>query len=229
MAILRKEKREHYTVIDNSVFMDYSLSFKAKGLLCQMLSLPDGWSFSIEGLTRLASDGRDSVAKALKELETAGYFRREDVRNCGKYQGIEYIIAEKPFTEKPLTEKPITENPRQLNTKELSTKESTTKDNKRFTPPSRQEVQEYIAEKGYSVDAERFIDYYTSNGWKVGKNHMKDWKATVRNWERNNGNDFRSGGNQSRRVRESGGSRKADNERVATGFIPMAGGIPFDE
>lgn len=63
--------------------------------------------------------------------------------------------------------------------------------NKRFTPPSREEVQAYIAEKGYRVDAERFIDYYTSNGWKVGKNPMKDWKAAVRTWERNgydNGN-----------------------------------------
>lgn len=57
--------------------------------------------------------------------------------------------------------------------------------NKRFKPPSREEVQAYILEKGYRVDAERFIDYYTSNGWKVGKNPMKDWKAAVRTWARN--------------------------------------------
>ena len=55
---------------------------------------------------------------------------------------------------------------------------------KRFSPPTREEVQAYISEKGLNVDAERFIDYYTANGWKVGKNSMKDWKATVRNWGR---------------------------------------------
>lgn len=55
---------------------------------------------------------------------------------------------------------------------------------KRFTPPSLEEVEAYCRERGNSVDAERFIDYYTSNGWKVGKNTMKDWKAAVRTWEK---------------------------------------------
>ncbi len=53
---------------------------------------------------------------------------------------------------------------------------------KRFTKPTLEEVKAYIDEKGYSVDAERFINYYESNGWKVGRNPMKDWQATVRNW-----------------------------------------------
>ena len=57
---------------------------------------------------------------------------------------------------------------------------------KRFTPPTLEEVKTYCAERNNNVDAERFIDHYTSNGWKVGKNSMKDWKATVRTWERNN-------------------------------------------
>ena len=55
---------------------------------------------------------------------------------------------------------------------------------KRFVPPSRQEVAAYCEEKGYKLDIERFIDYYTANGWMVGKNKMKDWKAAVRNWNR---------------------------------------------
>lgn len=54
----------------------------------------------------------------------------------------------------------------------------------RFSPPSVEDVREYCKENGYDVDAERFVDYYTSNGWKVGKNHMKDWKAAVRSWNR---------------------------------------------
>lgn len=54
----------------------------------------------------------------------------------------------------------------------------------RFAPPSLEDVQAYCIERNNNVDAQRFIDYYTSNGWKVGKNSMKDWKAAVRNWER---------------------------------------------
>lgn len=56
---------------------------------------------------------------------------------------------------------------------------------KRFVPPTLEEVQAYCKERRNSVDAEKFIDYYTSNGWCVGKNKMKDWKAAVRTWERN--------------------------------------------
>ena len=64
-------------------------------------------------------------------------------------------------------------------------KESVKKKAGAFSPPTKQEVEEYIKEKGYkNVDIERFIDYYESNGWMVGRNKMKDWRATVRNWAR---------------------------------------------
>ena len=56
---------------------------------------------------------------------------------------------------------------------------------KRFSPPTLEEVKAYCIERNNNVDAEHFIDYYTSNGWLVGKNKMKDWKAAVRTWERN--------------------------------------------
>lgn len=55
-----------------------------------------------------------------------------------------------------------------------------------FSPPSVDDVREYCREKGYNVDPERFVDYYTSNGWMVGRNRMKDWKSAVRNWDRKN-------------------------------------------
>ena len=57
---------------------------------------------------------------------------------------------------------------------------------KRFSPPTLDDVTAYCQERNNGVDPQRFIDYYTANGWKVGKNPMKDWKATVRTWERNN-------------------------------------------
>lgn len=54
----------------------------------------------------------------------------------------------------------------------------------RFTPPSVEEVSAYCQERGNGVDASRFVDFYSSKGWMVGKSKMKDWKAAVRNWER---------------------------------------------
>lgn len=54
---------------------------------------------------------------------------------------------------------------------------------KRFTPPTLAEVTAYCRERQNAVDPQRFIDYYTANGWKVGKTSMKDWKAAVRTWE----------------------------------------------
>lgn len=66
--------------------------------------------------------------------------------------------------------------------------------NKRTMPPTLEEVQAYCDERGNNVDAVRFVDYYTANGWKAGKNKMKDWKAAVRTWERS-GTQKKSGGN----------------------------------
>ena len=61
------------------------------------------------------------------------------------------------------------------------------KPTRRFTPPTVEEVQDYCWERGNAVDPQRFVDYYTSNGWMVGKNKMKDWKAAVRTWEQKEG------------------------------------------
>ena len=58
------------------------------------------------------------------------------------------------------------------------------KDIVRFAPPTIEEVAAYCTERNNLVDAERFIDYYTSNGWMVGRNKMKDWKSAIRNWEK---------------------------------------------
>lgn len=60
------------------------------------------------------------------------------------------------------------------------------KDTKRFVKPTLEEVREYCRERNNRVDAERFIDFYTSKGWKVGNQPMKDWKACVRTWEKKN-------------------------------------------
>jgi len=63
-------------------------------------------------------------------------------------------------------------------------KDSIGKNSKRFSPPTLEEVKAYCYERSNNVDPQRFIDYYTANGWKVGRNPMKDWKASVRTWEK---------------------------------------------
>ncbi|MBQ5900223.1 MAG: hypothetical protein IIW86_00020 [Clostridia bacterium] len=69
--------------------------------------------------------------------------------------------------------------------KENNTLTGITKEkNKIFQKPTIEEVQSYCQERNNGVDAQKFFDYYTANGWKVGKNSMKDWRAAVRTWER---------------------------------------------
>jgi len=70
---------------------------------------------------------------------------------------------------------------------------SEVKKSKRFIPPTTKEVFEYCQIRKNNVDPQRFIDFYTSNGWHVGKNKMKDWKAAVRTWEKNNFNTNNNG------------------------------------
>ena len=69
--------------------------------------------------------------------------------------------------------------------KEIDSSASTTTKRKRFEKPTLSQITQYCLERNNNVNAEQFYDYYESNGWKVGKNAMKDWKACVRTWERN--------------------------------------------
>ena len=73
---------------------------------------------------------------------------------------------------------------KEIKSKEIKSNRDKEKNTKRFTPPSVEEVSEYIFAQGYMVDAEEFVDFYTSKDWMVGKNKMKDWQAAVRTWER---------------------------------------------
>lgn len=64
----------------------------------------------------------------------------------------------------------------------------------RFSPPARDEIEKYCGENGIAIDVDRFIDHYTANGWRVGRNPMEDWRATVRNWAKRDKTDFSGGG-----------------------------------
>ena len=128
--------------MSNSHLKDRSISLKAKGLLSLILSLPDGWVYTIKGLATLNSDGLDSTRAALKNLEDHGYVvRRQLYDKRGRFAKCEYTVYERPQrssppTGSPSSEKPATDNPSSrnastvkptlLNTNEEITEESNT-------------------------------------------------------------------------------------------------------
>ena len=76
MAVFRVERTKNYTVMSNYQLRDKNLSLKAKGLLSQMLSLPEDWDYTLLGLAQINAEGKDAIRAAVTELERAGYIRR---------------------------------------------------------------------------------------------------------------------------------------------------------
>lgn len=138
MSVIRIQKTNNYTVMSNYHFREKDMSLKAKGLLSLMLSLPEDWDYSVDGLVKLSKDGKDSIISAITELEQFGYLVRSQAKGQdGKFAGYDYDVYEQPYTEKPFTEnpstvKPMTENPQQLNTKPLNTESDINITNKKL-------------------------------------------------------------------------------------------------
>ena len=152
MAVFRVERNKGYTVMSNHHLRNKELSLKAKGLLSQMLSLPEDWDYTLAGLSFINREKIDAIREAVKELERAGYIVRSRERDeKGRLRGADYVIFEQPQTppvsdlptlenptldnptldnptlEKPTLEKPTLENPTQLN-KDISSKEQSITD-----------------------------------------------------------------------------------------------------
>ena len=135
MAVFRVERNRGYTVMSNHHLRNKDLTLKAKGLLSQMLSLPEDWDYTLAGLSCINRESIDAIRTAVWELEKAGYITRQQGRDDkGKMAAIEYTIFEQPqppppwdkpilenpttgnpILENPTTDNPTTENPTQLN------------------------------------------------------------------------------------------------------------------
>ena len=134
MAVFRVERNKGYTVMSNHHLRNKELSLKAKGLLSQMLSLPEDWDYTLKGLSLINREKIDAIREAIKELERAGYIVRSRERDeKGRLRGADYVIFEQPqpptpdlptlenptldnpTLEKPTQKKPTLENPTQLN------------------------------------------------------------------------------------------------------------------
>ena len=148
MPVIRVKKTKDYTIMSNYHFKDKRLSLKAKGLISEMLSLPDEWDYSIAGLVSLNQENESAIKTALKELKNAGYLEIKKIlpnkENNGRIE-YEYILHEMPIQQEKKQEAEIqplenqevgnlsVENQGQLNTKELNTKELNTKELKKVS------------------------------------------------------------------------------------------------
>ena len=148
MSVFRVEKTKGYTVMSNHHLRNHTLSLKAKGLLSQMLSLPEDWDYTLQGLAQINKESIDAIREAVRELERAGYIERSRERaERGCLRGTVYTIYEQPHTEptpeepaqalptldnptleKPMLEKPTLENPMQLNTESTKKRKRQSKD-----------------------------------------------------------------------------------------------------
>ena len=143
MAVFRVERNTGYTVMSNHHLRNKELSLKAKGLLSQMLSLPEDWDYTLAGLSHINREKIDAIREAVKELEKAGYIVRSRERDeKGRLRGADYVIYEQPqprepeaatsvgqppILDLPALENPTLENPTQLN-KDISSKEKSITD-----------------------------------------------------------------------------------------------------
>ena len=112
MAVFRVEKTKDFTIMSNYHLRDKNLSLKAKGLLSQMLSLPEEWDYTLAGLAHINKESKDAIRTTILELEKAGYItRHQTTTEGGRFGSNEYVIRERPLPHEPLTENPTTVNP----------------------------------------------------------------------------------------------------------------------
>ena len=193
-------KRENYINIQGWMVTD--LGLKGNNLLIYAIiygfSQEEGQRFtgSLQYLADWTNSTKRGVLKNLKALTDAGLIAKEEttingVKFCTYHRTkfTEGMEQSSPGHRTKFTEGMEQSSPNNLTDNSINNlpnkKSVPDKPAARFVKPTLEEVTAYCQERKNRVNPERFLDYYNSNGWKVGRNPMKDWKATVRNWEKN--------------------------------------------
>ena len=187
MAIFRINKEINYTTIDNNIFKNKDLSYRATGLLTTMLSLPDNWDFTEMGLVALKKESRETIRKTLKELEECGYLIRTRNRDeKGRLTDTTYDIYETPMSKKPMLDKPMLENYTQLNTNNINNLNNKYIYKGNLKKPTLEEIKYYCLNVRHNkVDYQYFYDYFTEGNWIDSKgNKVKNWKQKIITWEK---------------------------------------------
>ena len=185
MNIKRIQKSGNYSIISNEILKRKDLSLKSKGLLTLILSLPDKWELSVNGLVAIVKESKNTVYSILKELNGFGYVERKRITdNSGKVIKWELIVYEKPLTKKPDTKKPDVEKCTQV----ITNSKVITKLNKH----NKESFAILVFESGILTkeDSNSFIDYWTESNaknkmrWEMEKTwdlnlRIKRWKRTT--------------------------------------------------
>jgi hypothetical protein len=191
------EKKSYFAVIPANVRYDENLSPNAKLLYGEITALcnAEGYCWaSNKYFAELYSVSPITISRWINSLVSRGYITSQIIYKEGTNQiDKRYIqICYDPINENVNTpiNKNVKENNTSLNNTFNNTNEYIDMSDKpparpRFKPPTIEEVKSYCRERGNTVDAERFVDHYTSNGWMVGRTKMRDWKSAVRTWEKN--------------------------------------------
>ena len=125
--IFRRKISKEFVRIQNDILLNDKLSWKAKGLLCFMLSRKDDWEFHKVQVQKYSTDGRDGTISAFNELIKAGYVKQIRKRDTkGKFISFDYLVYDAPFTDSPFTDKPFTEKPNTENTSLVTTQGNNT-------------------------------------------------------------------------------------------------------
>ena len=183
MNIKRIQKSKNYSIISNEILRRKDLSLKAKGLMSLILSLPDSWDLTVNGLVEIIKESKNTVYSILKELNGFGYVERNRITDStGKVIKWELLIYESPHTKKPQLKKPDVENCTQIIT-----------DNKINTNLNKKYWIDEIQELNYPKEMkEDFIGYWSEES-KTGKTRQsmqKTWNTSrrLKTWAKNDKN-----------------------------------------
>lgn len=184
-----------YGTIPKAAMIDKNLNIYAKALYAYFCSYTGGGDTCFPSRKKICYDlgvSIDTFGKYLKQLVENGYIKVEQIKENGRFSHNVYTLCDtiSPCPKKTDTDGVVhgemdpnnnNDNNNSINNNN-SIEKATAK--KRFTPPTTKEVSEYCIERGNNIDPEQFVAFYESKGWKVGNNHMKDWKSAIITWEK---------------------------------------------
>lgn len=200
---------ESKLMIDNKITVVHRGEF-----VTSELKLSDKWNWS-----------RGKVRRYLDELETEQMITRKRTTNSTTITIVNYEVYQGDDTTDDTTnEQPTVQRTNIRRTTDGTQNKNIKKDKEckegkeyRFTPPTIEEVTAYCKERNNNVDPQKWINHYTANGWKVGRNPMKDWKAAVRTWESNS----KGGINRGQASGNTGTNQKKPNKYESLDFSKL--------
>ena len=209
VVVMAEKRMFSKKIIDSDAFLDMPLS--AQALYFHMAMRADDWGFinCIKKIQRMIYATKEDleelvnnefiiifesgiavithwhVNNTIRADRKGEVVYSDEMKNLEIEKGVYKLKTDKNGEKNKEIEQKVENKEKKEEIKE-EIKEENEKETKNFIPPKIDEVKIYCSENNYNVDAERFIDFYESKGWLIGKNKMKCWKSAVRNWNRSN-------------------------------------------